>query len=74
MRLASVPAGPERRPAATLDRAGRLPGRGAYVCRDQAGESLSRECVKLATRKGVLQRALRGAVDVPVELLESESR
>jgi predicted RNA-binding protein YlxR (DUF448 family) len=71
MRLASVPAGPERRPTATYDRAGTMPGRGAYVCLAGAHDRPSRECVKLATRKGTLQRAFRGAVEVPVELLES---
>jgi len=74
VRLASVPTGPERRPAAMLDRAGTLPGRGAYVCLGEAHESPSRECMKLATRKGTLQRAFRGAVEVPVELLESNTR
>jgi uncharacterized protein len=74
VRLASVPGGPERRPTATLDRTGTMPGRGAYVCRAGPRENPNRECMRLATRKGTLQRAFRGAVDVPVELLESESR
>jgi predicted RNA-binding protein YlxR (DUF448 family) len=59
---------------ATLDRAGTLPGRGAYVCRTESLREPSRECMKLATRKGALQRAFRRAVEVPVELLELESR
>jgi predicted RNA-binding protein YlxR (DUF448 family) len=74
MRLVSVPAGPEQRPTATFDRAGTMPGRGAYVCLAETHDRPSSPCVKLATRKGTLQRALRSAVEVPVELLESENR
>ena len=59
---------------AVLDRTGTLPGRGAYVCRNESVREPSIECMKLATRKGTLQRAFRRAVEVPVELLESESR
>ncbi|HTC61198.1 MAG TPA: YlxR family protein [Solirubrobacteraceae bacterium] len=74
VRLASVAAGAERPPMTVLDRAGTLPGRGAYVCRSESVRAPSIECMKLATRKGTLQRAFRRAVEVPVELLESESR
>jgi predicted RNA-binding protein YlxR (DUF448 family) len=74
VRLASVSTGRKRRATATIDSTGTLPGRGAYVCRAEACEHPSRECMKLATRTGTLQRAFRGAVEVPVELLESESR
>ncbi len=66
--------GAERPPIATLDRAGVLPGRGAYVCRAGIPADPSPECMKLATRKGTMQRAFRRAVEVPVELLELESR
>jgi len=69
MRLASAPAGSGHLPIATLDRTGRMPGRGAYVCRAELHDDPSRECMTLATRKGALQRAFRAAVDVPVELL-----
>ena len=74
MRLASVATGAERRPIATLDRAGTLPGRGAYVCRGESLQDPNGECMKLATRKGTLQRAFRRAVEVPVELLESHMK
>ena len=37
----------------TVDPPGRAEGRGAYVCRDDAG------CRKAATRRGPLSRALR---------------
>ncbi len=42
-----------------LDRTGRLPGRGAYVCEKQ-------ECRNAALDKGSLQRALE--VPIPEEL------
>jgi predicted RNA-binding protein YlxR (DUF448 family) len=74
LRLASAPTGAERRPTAMLDRAGTMPGRGAYVCLDEAGVDPNRACLTLATKPGSLQRAFRRAVDVPVELLESEIR
>ncbi len=74
VRLAAVPSGHQSRPIATFDRAGTLPGRGAYVCRDEHGDAPNHDCLGLATGRGVLQRAFRRAVDVPSELVESESR
>jgi len=75
MRLASVPMGPTRRLTAMLDRAATMPGRGAYVCIAESGaEGPSLQCMKLATRKGALQRAFRQAVEVPGELLESHTK
>jgi predicted RNA-binding protein YlxR (DUF448 family) len=73
VRLASIAMGAEHRLTATLDNAGTLPGRGAYVCRSSSHPSPSRDCMKLATKKGTLQRAFRRAVEVPVELLESKA-
>ncbi|HEX5307861.1 MAG TPA: YlxR family protein [Solirubrobacteraceae bacterium] len=65
--------------SATLDRAGTLPGRGAYLCRDAAGREPNGQCLRLATQRGGLQRTLRRAVVVPQQPtsagpLESESR
>ena len=74
MRLAAVATGHENRVAAAFDRTGTLPGRGAYVCRDEHQDAPNRDCFGLATRRGVLQRAFRRAVDVPAELVELESR
>jgi predicted RNA-binding protein YlxR (DUF448 family) len=51
-----------------------MPGRGAYVCRNECQDGPNHDCMRLATRRGVLQRAFRRAVDVSAELLESESR
>jgi predicted RNA-binding protein YlxR (DUF448 family) len=51
---------------AVLDRAGVMPGRGAYLCR--AGDLPSSECLELATRRGGLARTLRSAVKLGPEL------
>jgi uncharacterized protein len=45
-----------------VDRAGRLPGRGAYVC--------SRSCAERALRRRALGRAFRRAVSVDSDLLQ----
>jgi predicted RNA-binding protein YlxR (DUF448 family) len=75
--LAAVSAVEASRPVAAFDRTGALPGRGAYVCREEHRADVNRNCLKLATARGVLQRAFRQAVDVPTELLgslESDTR
>jgi predicted RNA-binding protein YlxR (DUF448 family) len=76
MRLAAVASNGEGRAVATLDRAGTLPGRGAYLCRDLRHDAPKQECASLASKRGGLQRAFRRAVEVPGDLagsLESES-
>ncbi|HTA15645.1 MAG TPA: YlxR family protein [Solirubrobacteraceae bacterium] len=73
VRLAAVATARGGRPTAALDRTGMMSGRGAYVCLDARQDAPSRDCMRLATRAGVLQRAFRGPVDVPAELVESES-
>jgi predicted RNA-binding protein YlxR (DUF448 family) len=57
-----------------LDRAGALPGRGAYLCADAGGGEPSARCAALATRRGGLARALRCAVTSAFEPIESVSR
>jgi predicted RNA-binding protein YlxR (DUF448 family) len=77
VRLAAVASGGDGRALATIDRAGTLPGRGAYLCRDPRRDGPKRECASLASKRGGLQRAFRRAVEVPSDLagsLESESR
>ncbi len=59
---------------AVLDRAGTMPGRGAYLCRVAAPGKPSVDCVALATQRGGLARALRCAVKIDPKLLESISR
>jgi predicted RNA-binding protein YlxR (DUF448 family) len=59
---------------AVLDRANRMPGRGAYLCRDgDAGRPVAK-CLALSLRRGGISRALRCAVTVDPELVESMSR
>jgi predicted RNA-binding protein YlxR (DUF448 family) len=74
VRLAAVAARNENRLIAVIDAPGTLPGRGAYVCNDMRDHSPNRDCLKLATKHGVLQRAFRRAVEIPAELVESETR
>jgi predicted RNA-binding protein YlxR (DUF448 family) len=78
VRLAAVPAtAGNGRFLATLDRAGTLPGRGAYLCLDTRRDLPNGECATQASKRGGLQRAFRRAVEVPSELagsLESHTR
>jgi predicted RNA-binding protein YlxR (DUF448 family) len=77
VRLAAVPATDGRdRFLATIDRAGTLPGRGAYLCLDTHRDAPNGECATQASKRGGLQRAFRRAVEVPSDLtgsLESEN-
>jgi predicted RNA-binding protein YlxR (DUF448 family) len=59
---------------AVLDRGATMPGRGAYLCHVAASGEPAADCVDLATRRGALARALRCAVKIDPELLESISR
>jgi predicted RNA-binding protein YlxR (DUF448 family) len=47
----------------TVDRAQRMPGRGAYVCSDA--------CLAVAARRGALQRAFRRQVSIDAQTVES---
>ncbi|WP_372789202.1 YlxR family protein [Paraconexibacter sp.] len=51
------------RGSVVVDRSRRLPGRGAYVC--------GRPCLDQAIRRRALPRALRQAVAIPSDLVES---
>ncbi len=65
-------AGGEGSPArAVLDRASSMPGRGAYLCRGQAAGEPAADCLALATRRDGIARALRCAVILDRELVES---
>ena len=59
---------------AVLDRANSMPGRGAYLCRDGASGQPVAKCLSLSLRRGGIARALRCAVTVDPELVESVSR
>jgi predicted RNA-binding protein YlxR (DUF448 family) len=49
--------------AVVVDRAQRLPGRGAYVCSDA--------CLERAQRRGGLQRAFRRSISIAAQTIES---
>jgi predicted RNA-binding protein YlxR (DUF448 family) len=59
---------------AVLDRAGTLPGRGAYLCRGETAGEPAVACLALALRRGGIARALRCAVTIDPKLVESMSR
>lgn len=61
----------EARARLTIDAAGRMPGRGAYLCREGASARPRRECLQLAQRRKAFARAFRQPVDVTAELIES---
>ena len=72
--------GPRRRGAgadpvkrAVLDLNCTMPGRGAYICRGSAPGAPAAECLGLATRRGGISRALRCAVKIDAEIVESVS-
>jgi len=59
---------------AVWDRDGRMPGRGAYLCRAGDAELPVAQCLAQASRRGALARGLRAAVTLDAELVESVSR
>jgi len=74
MRIALARGGDRRSRRAVLDRAGTMPGRGAYLCRGDDGRVPAAACVALATRRGGIARALRCSVTIDPELIESVAR
>jgi predicted RNA-binding protein YlxR (DUF448 family) len=57
-----------------LDPDGRMPGRGAYLCRAGSGDAPAEACLARALRGGGIARTLRAAVTVDPKLVESVSR
>ncbi|MGO9248545.1 MAG: YlxR family protein [Solirubrobacteraceae bacterium] len=78
VRIALDPAAGEGRARNTvLDRDARMPGRGAYLCRDRGSDSPTQpaaDCLEPALKRGGIARALRCAVTLPAELVESVGR
>jgi len=69
--------GAQRKRLAVLDRAGTLPGRGAYLCRDRDAAAPLRPdagCLARAIRRGGIARTLRAPVTLAPELVESVRR
>jgi uncharacterized protein len=70
LRIALAPGQDDGRPLAVADPGARLQGRGAYLCR--AGQGGPEEaCLALAVRRGGFARALRAAVTLDREIVES---
>ncbi|MHB8533075.1 MAG: YlxR family protein [Solirubrobacteraceae bacterium] len=61
----------EGRPAATIDPAARMPGRGAYLCRDGAARPAP-ACLQRAIERNAISRTLR--CKAPLTLVESVPR
>jgi predicted RNA-binding protein YlxR (DUF448 family) len=57
---------------AVADPHARMPGRGAYLCRDAAAPGPAQECLALAMRRGGIPRALRRAIPGGLVLNDSE--
>jgi predicted RNA-binding protein YlxR (DUF448 family) len=79
MRVAIVRVGSSGPRRIELDRAGNLPGRGAYLCRDVRSGEPDASCAALAARRGGIARALRcsisdGSVVIDPKLIESMGR
>jgi len=73
MRIAIARDGGVSRPRAVCDRDYRLPGRGAYLCKDEQRELPASECLERAIKRGGIPRALRSAVSLDPKLVESVS-
>jgi predicted RNA-binding protein YlxR (DUF448 family) len=70
-------AGGDARRSAIVDRAGTMPGRGAYLCRIAGGNqpaAVDPACLERAMRRGGIARALRCSVAVDPKLVESLNR
>lgn len=56
-----------------IDRAGRMPGRGAYLCAQGETREPAAGCLALALRRGGAQRTLRARASIDPKLVESVS-
>lgn len=74
LRMAAAPAAEGSSRMAVLDSDGRMPGRGAYLCRGATADEPSRACLTLALRRRAIPRALRAAVALDPKLVESMDR
>jgi len=68
VRIAAVADGSgPRAQRAVVDLDGRLPGRGAYLCRGARAGAPDPDCLQRAQRRGGIARALRRAVKLELE-------
>jgi uncharacterized protein len=70
--VAAEPAAGDAQVHAIADPRARMPGRGAYLCRDAGAARPAEECLALATRRGGIPRALRRAIPGGLVLDSSE--
>jgi len=68
--LAPPPSGGERA-RAVHDQRGTMPGRGAYLCRDEGRDVPVADCLQAAVRRGGIARTLRAAATLDPKLVES---
>jgi predicted RNA-binding protein YlxR (DUF448 family) len=59
---------------AVWDGRGAMPGRGAYLCREPGSGAVEKACLQRALSRRAIPRALRAAVTIDHELLESVGR
>jgi predicted RNA-binding protein YlxR (DUF448 family) len=59
------------RRTAVLDRAQRLPGRGAYLCPAGSAPRPAAACLQAALKRGGLSRAFRASVSIDDDFVES---
>ncbi|HTA04947.1 MAG TPA: YlxR family protein [Solirubrobacteraceae bacterium] len=62
LRVAAAPPSSSERAHAVADPLARMPGRGAYLCRDAGGARPAGDCLAQAERRGGIARALRRAI------------
>jgi predicted RNA-binding protein YlxR (DUF448 family) len=74
MRLVAVREGTAGPALAVHDPGCAMPGRGAYLCRDERSAEPDADCLARASRRGAIGRALRCAVTLAPERLESVSQ
>jgi predicted RNA-binding protein YlxR (DUF448 family) len=74
MRIALAAGGGSAPRRAVHDADGRMPGRGAYLCRGPRPGAPAEACFAQALRRGGIARTLRAAVTVDPKLVESVSR
>lgn len=60
--------------SAVHDRDGKMPGRGAYLCRGEDPELPAPDCLARAMSRGGIARALRSAATLDPKLVESVKR
>ncbi len=74
LRVAVEPPAASAGARAVIDAQARMPGRGAYLCAQAGSGRPDAACVALAERRRAIPRALRAAVTLDPEIVESVGR